>query len=284
MFHQVPFLKRFLFIGLGILAILWACNPDSGSRKTGSRISGPSPESRVAGILEQEFALPAKLPVPVAAFGQGQIAPADFSVAAGMLTGDVHFRLPSRPVGVALFVTADHRIETAFFASRLEPVGGVHTRCHLVENACWYTRPDTELPMEFQAVEWRPDGSRVDLDFSHSSFASFLDSRPMLKQLKIHGMHLRLEAGRIELDVVGATKKQVPGELRDAAYYWLTLAINERAQFLLAKDAGRKFFETLPGATLEVKKNKLQFAMAGDCSMLTWSILALHELYPFLHI
>lgn len=251
---------------------------------------------------------PTQLPVPKDAVGWGQVAPADFAAAAGIWTGQVNAPMPEKPVGIALLVTDAGHLEAAFFAPKNAPVGGTHTVCHPVGDACWYTRPATAAvtapatepapanAAPAVAAPAEPDrtfagpfkdktlvtaGSVLTISLAHPKAAAFVEARPLLKSLKVRELTLRTIQGRIEAEITPLGKK-LPQELVDAAHYWLMLAVNERASFLQAPLVGGKFFDALPGATLGVKKNTIHFAMAGDCSMLAWSLLAIHQLYPYL--
>jgi len=224
---------------------------------------------------------PTKLPVPADAVGWGQIAPADFAAAAGIWTGDRRAAMPEKPVGIALFVTDAGVLDAAFFAPKSAPVGGSHTVCHPVGSSCWFVRPDRILSGDLQEKTFVAAGSALTIWLGHPKAAAFVDAHPNLKGLQIRELTLRTVAGRIEAEATPLSKKLTP-ELVDAAHYWLMLAVNERATFLQAPAVGSKFFDALPGATLEVKKNTIHFAMAGDCSMLAWSLLAMHQLYPYL--
>ncbi|MBU1245047.1 hypothetical protein KKD52_03900 [Myxococcota bacterium] len=255
--------------------------------------------------------VPTQLPVPKDAVGWGQVAPADFAAAAGIWTGQVNAPMPGKPVGIALLVTDAGHLEAAFFAPKNAPVGGTHTVCHPVGDACWYTRPGFSTASAAPAttasatppaapgtaaVPGTPDrtfagpfkdktlvtaGSVLTVSLAHPKAAAFVEARPLLKSLKVRELTLRTIQGRIEAEITPLGKK-LPQELVDAAHYWLMLAVNERANFLQAPVVGGKFFDALPGATLGVKKNTIHFAMAGDCSMLAWSLLAIHQLYPYL--
>ncbi len=224
---------------------------------------------------------PTKLPVPADAVGWGQIAPADFAAAAGIWTGNTAAPMPEKPLGIALFVTADGLIDAAFYAPKSAPVGGTHTTCFPVGSSCWFTRPDRAISGEVREKTIVAAGSVLTVSLAHPKAAALLDARPLLKSLQLRELTLRTVAGRIEAEVTPLSKKPSQ-ELIDAAHYWLMLAVNERASFLRAPAVGTKFFDALPGATLGVKKNTIHFAMAGDCSMLAWSLQAMHQLYPYL--
>ncbi len=223
-----------------------------------------------------------RLPVPVEAVGWGQLTPADFAAAAGIWTGEPLAKLPAKPVGVALFVEGDGTLDVAFFAPKSAPVGGPHTRCHPAGASCWYTRPGRELGREVAERSHTSAGSFLTVSLTHPAAAVFVEARPLLRQLEIGELTLRVASGRVEAEVHSREKK-LAQTLVDATHYWLMLAINERATFLQSTAVGSKFFDALPGATLGVKKNTIHFAMAGDCSMLAWSLLAMHQLYPYLH-
>lgn len=223
-----------------------------------------------------------RLPVPGEAVGWGQLTPADFAAAAGIWTGETQAKLPSKPVGVALFVEGDGTLDVAFFAPKSAPVGGPHTRCHPAGASCWYTRPGRELGSEVAERSHTSAGSFLTVSLTHPAAEAFLEARPLLRQLEIGELTLRVASGRVEVEVHSREKK-LAQTLVDATHYWLMLAINERATFLQSPSVGSKFFDALPGATLGVKKNTIHFAMAGDCSMLSWSLLAMHQLYPYLH-
>ena len=185
-------------------------------------------------------------------------------------------------MGLAVFVTDAGGLEVAFLAPKGSPVGGAHTRCHPAGDACWWSRPGHAVGAELRERSYTASGSFFTVSLAHPRAAAFVEARPLLKSLELGELTGRVAAGRIELEAKPLAKKLNP-TLTDAVHYWLMLAINERAAFLQAPSVGGKFFDALPGATLGVKKNTIHFAMAGDCSMLAWSLQAMHQLYPYLH-
>lgn len=243
----------------------------------------PGPPAALPEVVAEAPPKEHRLPVPGEAVGWGQLAPADFAAAAGVWTGDPQAPLPATSVGVALFVAENGTLDVAFFAPKAAPVGGPYTRCHRVGASCWYTRPGRELGKEVTERSHTAAGSFLTVSFAHPRAAAFVDARPLLKNLELGELTLRVTAGRIEAEVRPREKKLAP-TLVDATQYWLMLAINERGTFLQTSSMGDKFFDALPGASLGVKKNTIHFAMAGDCSMLAWSLLAMHQLYPYLHL
>ncbi len=289
-----------------LLLLPLACG---GKEKSPPAATAPSGAVNAAPVQEAPPPAPTTLPVPGDAVGWGQIAPADFAAAAGIWTGQPNAPMPAKPVGIALLVTDAGTLEAAFFAPKDAPVGGTHAACHPVGASCWYTRPgafaapsapaatpaatpaaapaatppvaDRTFAGPFKDKTLVTAGSVLTVSLAHPKAAAFLEARPLLKSLKIRELTLRTVSGRIEAEVAPLGKK-LTQELVDAAHYWLMLAVNERATFLQAPVVGGKFFDALPGATLGVKKNTIHFAMAGDCSMLAWSLLAIHQLYPYL--
>jgi hypothetical protein len=269
----------FVVVSLGGLALAACGGSEDPPVPAGKKAEPPA---TVPVVVAEEPPREHRLPVPGEAVGWGQLTPADFAAAAGIWTGEAQAKMPAKPVGVALFVTGDGALDIAFFAPKSAPVGGSHTRCHPVGASCWYTRPGRELGREVAERSHTSAGSFLTVSLAHPAAAAFVEARPLLQQLEIGELTLRVTSGRVEAEVRPREKK-LAQTLVDAAHYWLMLAINERETFLRSPSVGIKFFDALPGATLGVKKNTIHFAMAGDCSMLAWSLLAMHQLYPYLH-
>jgi len=276
-------MKRFSFLFL----LVWLSGSMSVACEGSKDSPAPAPVQAPAKAAAPEVvAAPPprawKLAVPVEAVGWGQLAPADFAAAAATWTGDGKIPVPAQPVGLAVFVTDTGALEVAFLAPKGSPVGGAHTRCHPAGGACWWTREGFVIGAELRERSYTASGSFFTVSLAHPRAAAFVEARPLLKSLELGELTWRVAAGRVELEARPLAKK-LSRTLVDAAHYWLMLAINERAAFLQASSVGAKFFDALPGASLGVKKNTIHFAMAGDCSMLAWSLQAMHQLYPYLH-
>ncbi len=220
-----------------------------------------------------------KLRVFSDAVGFGLLQPEDVAAAMSGWGLDVG-KLRSRPVGVALFVGADDRFDAAFWDDRGNAWEG-RSRCIEDQGRCWYVREDFTPSGRLEEKTLQGEGSRLVVLLSHPRMAPFWEAHPKLASLGIGELRLGVAGGRIEVEASAAKS----GDFRnaaDAAHYWWMLAVNERARFLQADPPGQKFFEVLPRAKLEVKKNTILFSMEGDCAMLAWSLRAMHQLYPFL--
>lgn len=220
-----------------------------------------------------------KLRVFSDAVGYGILQPEDVAAALSSLGISVG-KLRSRPVGVALFIGADDRMDAAFWDDRENTWAG-RPKCIEDQGRCWHVREDFTPAGKLEEKNLTGGGSQLVVMLQHPRMAPFMEGHPKLASLGIGELRMQVQNGRITLEMLAAKG----GNFRnaaDAAHYWWMLAVNERARFLQADPSGQRFFEALPKAKLEVKKNTILFSMEGDCAMVAWSLRAMHQLYPFL--